>query len=519
LKKNYFDIIKQKSANVGVITTFFSKQFLERDYCLFQIPYNNFREYIKLNEITIVFIDNDIYETDHIWFDRELSGLMAHLKLNEIDVVVIKNSKKSISNNLMECSILEIDIDGKSIPTKNITLPILLNEHRFNPIKPIKNLDVLYLKKGKILRPELIQKFHESLNPAREEIVYSKITRKFLLGLFEKIKQSKCIYIYDALDMDPVFLKYIELVSILQNTVVFYSGENLISRYAFVNETAYNINYMVIKKEDNHYIDKILLPLQRKVFLEHTFVNHHSIDSFYNKSIQDNNNIEISVITSTNRKSNLTSYIKQMNKQKYVTLQVILVTHGFALDEKEKELLYNKDLNFNLEIVEAPKHLPLGYCLNTAITKVKNPYVAKMDDDDYYFEHYLIDSWISAKYTGADLVGKLSTYTYLEGSKLIISKHKNTRRKYNDFVMGATFFSKSHFMKKYMFSYLSTGEDSDFLRRINEDGAVIYADHPYNFCIYRSNDIASHTWKISDLDFMKNAKIESYDSPEKLLSF
>src|SRR5699024_7749477 len=162
------------------------------------------------------------------------------------------------------------------------------------PIKPIKNLDVLYLKKGKILRPALIQKFHESLNPAREEVTYTKITRKFLLGLFEKIKQTKCLYIYDALQMDPVLLRYIEIVSVLHNTVVFYTGENLVSKYAFVNDYTFNINYMAIMKEDNHFIDKLLLPLQRQVFLDHTFVNSYSIEAFqYENTII---NKEISVI-------------------------------------------------------------------------------------------------------------------------------------------------------------------------------------------------------------------------------
>ncbi|WP_017548111.1 glycosyltransferase [Salinicoccus carnicancri] len=514
-----FDYKNIDRKNVGIITNFFSKQFLEREFMTFQIPYDNFREYLKINNISIVFIDNEIYETDHVWFNKELNGLMAYLKLNNIDIRIIKNSNRNIPNSLMQYPIVEIDIDHRARSEKNMSLPIIINEKRFNPIKSIKKLDVLYLRKGKIIRPQLIQKFHDSLNPAREEVVYHKITRKFLLGLLEKIKESKFLYIYDAQQMDPVFLRYIELISVLQNTVVFYTGEKLVSEYAFTNNISYNINYMAIMKEDTHFIDKLLLPLQRKVFLNHTFVNRDSIEKFQYESENTFINKEISVITSTNRKKNLSDYIKQMNEQRLVKLQVILVTHGFTLTDLEMEELSNQGLNFELEVIEAPEHLPLGYCLNTAISKVRYPYVAKMDDDDYYFENYLIDSWIAAKYTEADLVGKLSTYTYLEGSKLIISKHKNTRRKYNDFVMGATFFSKTSLMKKYMFSYLSTGEDSDFLKRINEDKVVIYADHPYNFCIYRSNDISAHTWKISDLEFMKNSKIESYDIPEKFLSF
>lgn len=519
LKKDFFDYFSENHKNIGIIANFFTKQFLEKEFNVLQIPVLNFKEYLEINNITAVLMDNDIYETDHIWFQKERSGIIAYLKLNNIEISVIKNSSKNIMNNFLDYPIIEIDVnDEKDNINSNTHLPVILNEDRFNAIKPIKKLDVLYLKKDKLIRTELIQQFHSSLNPVKEEIVYTEISKKMLLDLFEKIKQSKCLYIYEPEKMDPVLLKYIELASILQNTIVLYSNNNLWSNFALVNEEAVNINYMAIMKEDDHYTDKILLPLQRKAFLKHTFVHYNSLASLYAKNEEDSINIEISVITSTNRKSNLDSYIKQMNKQNFVDLQVILVTHGFELEQYEKDKIYDT-LKFDLEIIEVSAHMPLGYCLNTAISRVKHPYIAKMDDDDFYFENYLIDSWIAAKYSGADLVGKLSTYTFLEGSKLIISKHKKTRRKYNEFVMGATFFSKSSLMKKYMFSYLSTGEDSDFLRRINEDNSVIYADHPYNFCIYRSNNLDSHTWKISDINFMKNSTIESYDHPTNFLSF
>jgi len=117
--------------------------------------------------------------------------------------------------------------------------------------------------------------------------------------------------------------------------------------------------------------------------------------------------------------------------------------------------------------------LPLGYRLNAGISKANHPYIAKMDDDDFYFENYQIDSWIAARYSVADLVGKYSTYTFSEGNNLTISKYNNTRIKYHNFVMDATFFAQNSLMRKYMFSHLQTGEDSDFLRRINEYEAVV----------------------------------------------
>src|SRR5699024_10067628 len=107
---------------------------------------------------------------------------------------------------------------------------------------------------------------------------------------------------------------------------------------------------------------------------------------------------------------------------KDVDLQVVLITHGFEIDNKEI-MKYHKDIEkWDLKVVYVPSEQPLGYCLNRAISEIKHFYVAKMDDDDFYFEHYLIDSWITYRYTEAHLVRKHYIYTFVQDSNLKISK-------------------------------------------------------------------------------------------------
>lgn len=513
--------LKANKDKVGVICTYFTKQFLERDFNLYQLPSTDFIEYIDVNNISIVVLDNDIYENDHLWFEKDLSGLLSYLKFRNIKVYILKNTTKKIPNTYLDYTVIEFTHEAltKENQLNSVKLPILINERKINSVNKVKSLDVVYMKKGDLLRSFAIQDFNAALKPERQEIVFENFSKKIIFDIIEKIKITKCLYIYDPTDFDPILLKYIEIISVLQNTVVLYSDSTLKSDIVINNDEITNISLMSIMHKDNHYRDKILLPLQRQVYLSNTFTKYKSILELLEMENEIETKVPVSVITSTNRKHNLKSYFKQLINQKDVDLQVVLITHGFEIDNKEI-MKYHKDIEkLDLKVVYVPSEQPLGYCLNRAISEIKHFYVAKMDDDDFYFEHYLIDSWIAARYTDADLVGKYSTYTFFQGSNLTISKYKNTRRKYHPFVMGATFFAKSQLMKKYMFSYLPTGEDSDFLRRINEDNAVIYADQPYNFCIFRSQDLESHTWKISDIDFMKNSFIESYDNPKKLLSF
>lgn len=467
----------------------------------------------------MLIIDNILYETDHKWYGKELSGLIAHCKLNKIEIIFIKNSSDAINNRYRGFPIINISLNEiqESKPSE-FTIPILLDEKLFNPIKTVKTMDVLYLKQGEIKRPISIQKFNSLFNAERKEIVFQEITRKVVYDLIDFLKVTKCIYIYDPQDFDAYFLRYIEIIATLQNAVVLYDYEDSQSKYAVNNHVSLNVRNMFLYKQERLYRDKFLIPLQREAMLNHTFMYY---ESFLNSSKLNENDkkTDISVITSTNRKHNIPKYIKQLGAQRYVKLQVILVTHGFILSEHEITKIKQEYPHLHIIVLNIPEHLPLGYCLNTAIEEINHDYVAKIDDDDYYFEFYLIDAWIAAQYSQADLVGKISTFTHFEGINLTISKQKNTRQKYNPFVMGATLFSKSSLMKKYMFSYLKTGEDSDFLRRIKKDDAIIYADHPYNFCIYRSDNLDAHTWKITDIEYMRNSNIEHFESLEESISF
>lgn len=509
---------KIKNENIGVIVNYFSKQFLNKQYNIFQLPTSNYVDYINLNEINTIFIDNDVYETDHKWFNKEINGLLAHCKLNNITIILIKNTSKKIVNTLLDFYQIDLNLDN-SVETydKGIRIPIIVDEIQYNPINLNKKLDILYLSTKKIFRTEGIQSLHINIKPVREEFILTDLSRKEIKTLVSKIKEAKCLYIYNPEQFDPIILRYIEIISILQNTNVLYTSELVKSDIATIDVDVNIVNKLVVLIKNKLIREKECLPKQRMTFLNNTFMKFDGLHSLANVT---KNNIGISVISSTNRKHNLNKYIENINQQTHVNLQVVLVTHGFELTAEETEELYSRlNRKIDFQIIYINEEAPLGVCLNAAIKNIKYDYVAKMDDDDFYFNNYLIDSWIASKYASADLVGKLTSYTFLENANLIIMKHKNTNRKYNNFVMGATFFAKSSLMKKYMFSNLPTGEDSDFLRRINEDNAIIYADQPYNFCIYRSGDIGTHTWKISDLEYMKNSEIVSFKTPRDLLLF
>src|SRR5699024_4840112 len=148
-------------------------------------------DYLTINNLDTVFIDNEIFEVDHAWFNKEISGLLAHAKLNNIKVIIIKNTSKNLKNTLLDYPAIEICTTYKENNSENrVKLPVILDESVFNPIDSVKSIDVLYVSFSKILRTKGIQSLNVLIKPNREEFVFDKMTRKNLISLFDKIKKA-----------------------------------------------------------------------------------------------------------------------------------------------------------------------------------------------------------------------------------------------------------------------------------------------------------------------------------------
>src|SRR5699024_7277112 len=111
--------------------------------------------------------------------------------------------------------------------------------------------------------------------------------------------------------------------------------------------------------------EKFILPNQRRLFLNNTFMANQDLFNADSHS----KTIPISVITSTNRKYNLSNYIQRLNCQKSVEIQATLITHGFKLTNEEENLIYNQlNKEIELTIISVDESQPLGFCLNKAIS-------------------------------------------------------------------------------------------------------------------------------------------------------
>ena len=201
----------------------------------------------------------------------------------------------------------------------------------------------------------------------------------------------------------------------------------------------------------------------------------------------------ISVITVTNKKDKLiiNNIFNNYKRQIYPLKELILI-----INSNEDIELYNEQANqMNIENYHIYKLHPLitlGDCLNYSIKKMNGMYWAKMDDDDYYGEQYLIEAHYNLLKTKADLIGKKSIHLYNEDTKTMYDLNQS-KNKYVSFVRGPTLFcNKSLFHENnnyYMFDSLNHGEDTAFLNKLLKNKKKIYATSENNFIYIRKKSL------------------------------
>lgn len=74
--------------------------------------------------------------------------------------------------------------------------------------------------------------------------------------------------------------------------------------------------------------------------------------------------------------------------------------------------------------------------------------------------------------------------------------------------------ARGEMLRAYRFEDLSRGEDTNLFRRLKADGVKVYSTDRYSFVVNRSADLADHTWKITEAEQLRQARVVFYGPPE-----
>ena len=203
--------------------------------------------------------------------------------------------------------------------------------------------------------------------------------------------------------------------------------------------------------------DRMVHTAQRRIWREHTY--GHRVDEVLSAVGLTGHAVPrptVSALVSTNRPHQLEHVLRQLGSQEGVDLQVLLLTHGFEPGGDVTALA--RDLGVtDLVTLTAPTQDTLGECLNQLVDAADGDVVAKVDDDDLYGRHYLLDQLHALDYSAAQVVGKQAHHMYLEAQDVTILRFPEREHRYTDLVMGPTIVAPRDVARAHPFAAVSRG--------------------------------------------------------------
>lgn len=241
----------------------------------------------------------------------------------------------------------------------------------------------------------------------------------------------------------------------------------------------------------------------REISRHHQYRHRASIirSTVFGRKIKDENPL-VTIVMSTKRIDYIERIIENITQQTYPHMEVVFALREGWPAEKIGELTQRISAAANIKAVRVltfPEAATLGAKLNAAIQDARGHFIAKFDDDDWYFPNYLLDMILSFEFSGADLCGKWTFPVWLEGQgKLFLRNPGHEHRQGVPFVAGPTLVARRSWLLSLPFADRSQGEDTDLIKRTQAAGGVVYSADHFNFIQYRSHNTKHHTWVADD---------------------
>lgn len=256
--------------------------------------------------------------------------------------------------------------------------------------------------------------------------------------------------------------------------------------------------------------DRTVHLAQRTIWAAHTYA--HRADTVLRQAVPGRDTgvqrASVSVLLPTIRPQNLERVFRALAGQRSVEPELVLLTHGFRLSPDRLAELANRFGVGNVVLLEAPREVSLGECLNRCVAASSGQVLTKMDDDDHYGPNYLSDQLHALSYSGADLVGKQAHYMHLETSNAAILRFAAREHRFTDFVMGPTIMGRRAVFTDHPFEHVTVGEDTGFLRAARAAGRIIYSADRFNYFQVRTGE--GHTWQVEDSELLASGDLKFY---------
>ncbi|MGB3829342.1 MAG: glycosyltransferase [Ornithinimicrobium sp.] len=262
------------------------------------------------------------------------------------------------------------------------------------------------------------------------------------------------------------------------------------------------------------YRDRLAWRAHRRVFDEHLYT--HRVDTIVGAlglPVTPPRR-SISAIVPTMRPGQVEHVLSTMAAQTHPDLELVLVPHGFDLDERDLQRRAAAVGDVRVVVRNASADMTLGACMNLGVQASSGRYVAKMDDDNTYGAHYLSDLVRAFDYSDASVVGKWAHYVHLAATNATLLRFASSEHRYVKLVQGGTILTPRSVAEDVQFENLPRRVDTTFLEKVRRDGGAVYSADRFNFISRRAADTAGHTWGITDQEILtRSSQLQFYGDP------
>ncbi|WP_253182630.1 glycosyltransferase [Arthrobacter sp. SW1] len=259
--------------------------------------------------------------------------------------------------------------------------------------------------------------------------------------------------------------------------------------------------------------DRVVHRAQRRIWREHTY--SHRAEQVVAGALPSKSapvaTPSVSALVSTMRPARLEHILSAVGSQSGVDMELVLLAHGFHMDAGRLKGLAKDHGVENIRYLEAPSGVSLGECLNRCVAASGGEVLSKMDDDDYYAPHYMLDLVLALDYSGAAVAGKQAHYMHFVERNATLVRAPHAEHTFSHLVAGPTITAARAVFETTPFRDLGRGEDTAFLQDVAAAGGGIYSADRFNFCQIRSGD--GHTWTASEEELMASGTITLFGNP------
>lgn len=201
----------------------------------------------------------------------------------------------------------------------------------------------------------------------------------------------------------------------------------------------------------------------------------------------------VTVLLATRRPEMLRFALRQVARQRGLRgLELVLVTHGFEADEVALADFRQEAPDVDVQVIVAPADSAFGDVLNGGLVRASGDLVVKMDDDDWYGPDFLADLVLARQYSGADVVGCASEFTFVVPLS-VTTRRADPSEVYRPWVAGGTLLLERGLLRG-LGGFRATRRfvDAALLKAVAAVGGTTYRMHGLGYVLRRGAH--GHTW-------------------------